>query len=191
MLPAPSSAFYFPFAIPARLVFRTAVESADFFIIPTIAIAIVIHDTRSVKRASFHAVIHVEDDYEKVVGVYRLCADRAGVFVLLVFLKLFGGQNGNVSVKKDGKKYKLITRLLPTSQKNKLHKMYRVCSIANTYPKNIPLQINLIVQDGEWIEAHICGLGKPRSGAISIEKALQLSIPKERRVLQQGSLLDI
>lgn len=100
-------------------------------------------------------------------------------------------ENGNVSVKKDGKKYKLITRLLPTSQKNKLHKMYRVCSIANTYPKNIPLQINLIVQDGEWIEAHICGLGKPRSGAISIEKALQLSIPKERRVLQQGSLLDI
>lgn len=100
-------------------------------------------------------------------------------------------ENGNVSVKKDGKKYKLITKLLPTSQKNKLHKMYRVCSIANTYPKNIPLQINLIVQDGEWIEAHICGLGKPRSGAISIEKALQLSIPKERRVLQQGSLLDI
>lgn len=100
-------------------------------------------------------------------------------------------ENGNISVKKDGKKYKLITRLLPTSQKNRLHKMYRACSIANTYPKNISLQINLIVQDGKWIEAHICGLGKPRSGAISIEKALQLSIPKERRVLQQGSLLDI
>lgn len=100
-------------------------------------------------------------------------------------------ENGNISVKKDGKKYKIITKLLPTHQKSELHNMYRACSLENTYPKKVPLQINLIVKDGEWFEAYICGLGKPRKGAISIEKALQQSTRQKQHVLQQGSLFEI
>lgn len=98
-------------------------------------------------------------------------------------------ENGSIVIKKDGKKRKVITRFLPETQKDYLHRLYRDCEIVNTYPRNVELQINLIVKDGHWVEAHVYGLGAARPGAISITNALEMSIPEKKPKQEQASLL--
>lgn len=98
-------------------------------------------------------------------------------------------ENGSIDIKNDGKKRKVITRFLPEEQKDHLHRLYRDCEIVNTYPRNVELQINLIVKDGHWVEAHVYGLGAARPGTISITDALKLSIPKKKPKQEQASLL--
>ncbi len=99
-------------------------------------------------------------------------------------------ENGTITIKKDGKSYKVLTRYLEDSQKRRLHKLYQDSQLMNTYPKAIPLQINAAFKDGQWDGGMVIGLGKPRKGSISIREALKLSEPRKRPRQEQASLLD-
>ncbi|GAB1254603.1 hypothetical protein [Desulfovibrio falkowii] len=101
-----------------------------------------------------------------------------------------GLEDGNIMIKIDGKKRKVITRLLPEQQKDYLHKLYRDSEIVNTYPRNVPLQITVIIKDGKWQEGHVFGIGPARKGAVSITKALEMSVPREKSKQKQASLLE-
>lgn len=99
-------------------------------------------------------------------------------------------ENGTITIKKDGKRHKVFTKYLEDNQKRQLHKLYQDSQLVNTYPKGISLQINAAFKDGQWDGGMVMGIGKPRTGSISIRAALKQSEPRKRPRQEQASLLD-
>ncbi len=97
-------------------------------------------------------------------------------------------KKGSITASKDGVTRQLNTRSLSEDEKTALHTIYREAEIANTYPRKIGLQVNVMVKDGEWGGGMVMGLGDKRSGSISIKEALERSRPRKTATIEQASL---
>lgn len=94
----------------------------------------------------------------------------------------------SIVVVKEGKRRTISTRFLSDEEITHLHDIYRDAQIVDNYPRNVHLQINLAVQDGEWDSAMVIGLGEKRPGSISIAEAIEKSKPVRVPPQEQASL---
>ena len=97
-------------------------------------------------------------------------------------------KKGSITASKEGITRQLNTRSLSEDEKTALHQIYRDAELANTYPRKIGLQVNVMVKDGEWGGGMVMGLGEKRPGSMSIREAMDLSRPKPKPSIEQASL---